>query len=110
MRVFIFCLGLLFSGLALAEDAWYEGGTLHNAKLSDWANASYHNKTATIADFVASYDAVTQKINETGNTPLLGIFTLELAICVDTLSQEEASLDTSVESAATTCAILMGYE
>lgn len=32
---------------------WYSGGTLHQASLLDWQNASYKNKLATSADFVA---------------------------------------------------------
>ena len=31
---------------------WYEGGTLHGAKISEWRNASYENRLATCSDFV----------------------------------------------------------
>jgi hypothetical protein len=33
---------------------WYEGGTLHNAKMRTWRRASYENKLATAADFVTA--------------------------------------------------------
>ena len=31
---------------------WYEGGTLHKAKMREWSQASYKNKLATAADLV----------------------------------------------------------
>ena len=32
---------------------WYEGGTLHNATITQWKNATYRNKLATAADWLA---------------------------------------------------------
>lgn len=32
---------------------WYEGGTLHQATIGEWHKASYENKLATSADFIA---------------------------------------------------------
>lgn len=34
-------------------DLWYKGGTLTHAKMSEWSSASYANRLATSADFVA---------------------------------------------------------
>lgn len=34
--------------------AWYEGGTLHDKTMADWRRASYRNRLATCADFVAA--------------------------------------------------------
>ena len=34
-------------------DAWLSGGTLHKATMQEWYAASYRNKLATAADFVA---------------------------------------------------------
>ncbi len=34
---------------------WYSGGTLHRGNAIDWQNASYENKLATVADFVATF-------------------------------------------------------
>jgi hypothetical protein len=31
---------------------WYEGGTLHRAKISEWRSASYENRLAACSDFV----------------------------------------------------------
>ncbi|NQT14220.1 MAG: DUF4339 domain-containing protein [Planctomycetes bacterium] len=33
--------------------AWYSGGTLHSAKMSEWSRAPYADRLATSADFVA---------------------------------------------------------
>lgn len=33
---------------------WYKGGTLHNAKISEWKSASYENKLATTGDLLAA--------------------------------------------------------
>ncbi|MFQ5641380.1 MAG: hypothetical protein ACE5IR_25655 [bacterium] len=32
--------------------AWYSGGTLHGAKMSEWSRSPYANRLATSADFV----------------------------------------------------------
>jgi hypothetical protein len=37
-----------------AERPWYEGGTLHGATMVEWRTASYANRLATAADFVAA--------------------------------------------------------
>jgi hypothetical protein len=36
-----------------AKLKWYEGGTLHKLSALDWQKATYANKLATCADFVA---------------------------------------------------------
>lgn len=35
-------------------DRWFEGGTLHNASLSRWRQASHRNKLATASDWLSS--------------------------------------------------------
>src|SRR5688572_4009827 len=34
---------------ASTSQAWYEGGTLHHAKMKEWSRAEYANKLATAA-------------------------------------------------------------
>jgi hypothetical protein len=36
------------------QNEWYEGGTLQKATMKEWSSASYENRLATSADFVAS--------------------------------------------------------
>ncbi|UYY86945.1 hypothetical protein [Alcaligenes sp. SMD-FA] len=43
----------LFAAMALAQQ-WYEGGTLHDATLLEWKQATPENKLATIADMVSA--------------------------------------------------------
>lgn len=44
---------VLFASMALAQQ-WYEGGTLHDASLQEWKQATPENKLATIADMVSA--------------------------------------------------------
>ena len=37
-----------------SSNQWFRGGTLHNATVSQWKNATYKNKLATAADWLAS--------------------------------------------------------
>ena len=49
-----FWLASLTTAPAAAKDKWYEGGTLHKAGALDWQRASYRDKLATCADFIAA--------------------------------------------------------
>ena len=44
----------LSSSTVEAPLLWYQGGTLHNASLAEWASATYQNRLATAADIVSS--------------------------------------------------------
>lgn len=52
-RGFVALWMLLFASMALAQQ-WYEGGTLHDASLQEWKQATPENKLATIADMVSA--------------------------------------------------------
>ena len=36
------------------DTSWFEGGTLHKATVAQWRKATYQNRLATAADFVAA--------------------------------------------------------
>lgn len=111
MRAFILCFCLLFSGLAIADDdAWYAGGTLHNATLKEWLSSSYKNKTATSADFAMSFDDIKKLVVESGNMGLLKLPAVDIAICVDEVARSENMENLSVKETAASCGILMGYK
>lgn len=111
MRVFIICFGLFVSALATAgEDAWYSGGTLHDATLTEWINSSYKNKTATSADFAMSFDDIKKLVVESGNMGLLKLPAVDIAICVDEVARSENMENLSVKETAASCGILMGYK
>jgi hypothetical protein len=37
-----------------SQKQWFQGGTLHNATFAEWKKATYQNRLATAADFLAS--------------------------------------------------------
>lgn len=51
----IYCLLLAIPLIVLAQQAWYEGGTLHHATVKDWRNATDHNRLATSADLFVTF-------------------------------------------------------
>lgn len=53
IRGFVAFWMVLFASMALAQQ-WYEGGTLHDATLLEWKQATPENKLATIADMVSA--------------------------------------------------------
>lgn len=67
-------ISLLFVNLALGgcsaegtSGSWYEGGTLNDATALEWQDASYSNKLATCADFVAKMDSDGQFVASVDN-------------------------------------------
>jgi hypothetical protein len=65
---FSFLFILLFTIPQFASAGkWYEGGTLHSAKISKWNQSSYENRLATSADWFVS---ITKKHNSSLQTKL----------------------------------------
>jgi hypothetical protein len=68
----------LFADEDEKDKEWYEGGNLHDGDVSDWNRASYKNKLATCADFVAKlYQGQFERVDEI--RPYAG----ELVGCID---------------------------
>lgn len=84
-------------------DNWYEGGTLHKAKISDWKTATEKNKLATCGDFMATVD------NTVTMTELKRRAT-ELKNCIDEATRDlESTNNESVSSIAALCTKTMSY-
>ena len=84
-------------------DKWYEGGTLHKAKISDWKNATEKNKLATCGDFMATVD------NTVSMTELKKRAT-ELKNCIDEATRGlENTNNEAVSSIAAICTKTLGY-
>lgn len=49
---------LMMTRPALADETWYEGGTLQKATVADWQNATAANQLASSGDFIASLSGV----------------------------------------------------
>lgn len=57
--------------------SWFKGGTLHKLKGRDWQNATYSNRLATSADFIAA----TQNVDY-GDIPSFKEMAIDLEICI----------------------------
>ncbi len=83
---------------------WYEGGTLHKAKIADWKNATYRNKLATCADFMA-------KTDNTISMEELKYRAVALVSCIDTSVEGlEFTNDMAVSETAVLCIMTLEYE
>ena len=85
------------------NERWYEGGTLHKAKISEWKAATEENKLATCADFMATVD-------NTVSMEVLKKRAMELMKCIDEATNGlDITNDESVASVASKCTVLLGY-
>ena len=60
-----------------SSSLWFSGGTLHKSTVKEWRNASYSNRLATAADFVAA----TQNVDY-GNLDEFKTWAKDLEICI----------------------------
>lgn len=64
------------------SNAWYVGGTLHKANVSEWKNSTDENKLATCADFVANIKKI-NKQSYNGDLVSMKIDAIEMMTCID---------------------------
>ena len=84
-------------------DNWYEGGSLHKAKISNWKTSTDKNKLATCADFMAIVDN-SVSMNE------LKKRATSLKNCIDkAVEGPEGINNQSVSGIAASCITIMGY-
>ena len=88
----------------ISKTNWYEGGTLHNATVNQWKEATYENKLATCADFVASIDK-----NISSEKELLAK-AFQLQCCIDQSIKGAGDLNPSVAEISSLCLITLGYK
>jgi len=82
---------------------WYEGGSLHKAKISNWKASTDKNKLATCADFMATVD------NSVSMDELKKRAT-NLKNCIDKAVEGlEITNNQSVSGIAASCITIMGY-
>jgi len=82
---------------------WYEGGTLHRARIHEWKRASEENKLATCADFAA-------KINKSVSMEVLLGRAVELRACINEATRDLDSVnDEKVADIAALCVTTLGY-
>jgi len=80
---------------------WYQGGTLHKSKISDWKNASEENKLATCGDFCAT-------IYKDNSLDEIKVIATNLKSCIDEAVRDHSyATDENVSRIASMCLILM---
>ena len=87
------------SNYSSATYKWYEGGNLHSVKISEWEIATYRNKLATCADFMA-------KTDNTISMEELKRRATNLVRCIDNAG---GSSNDKVSTVAAICVKSMGY-
>lgn len=105
---FILLLTTIFAGGCMKQSTdynseWYSGGTLHESLISEWKVATYENKLATCADFVAT-------INPNLNSmETLKMQSKDLMNCIDeAVLGNHLSDDKQVSIIAAQCTVLLG--
>ena len=84
-------------------EKWYQGGSLHKAKIVGWKNASEKNKLATCGDFMATVD-------NTVSMTELKVRAENLKICIDEATRDLDNMNNeSISSIASMCIVTMGY-
>jgi hypothetical protein len=85
------------------QEKWYEGGTLHEANISNWKTSSSRDKLATCGDFMATID-------NTVSMDILKIRAKDLRTCINEATDDlESTNSESVSSIASLCLITLGY-
>lgn len=95
-------MGLLALGVPLAAGAagnWYEGGTLHNAALKEWAGAVTQNKMATMADMVVAAKIAKRPMDVVERS-------VRAASCIDDVARDKASQSQDVATVAAMCMMI----
>jgi len=86
-------------GAVSAAGHWYEGGTLHQATIEDWAGALTQNKMATAADMVVGAKVAKRKAD-------IVEMSVRLASCLDEVARDKASYSQEVAAMAAMCIAL----
>lgn len=84
-----------------ATDAWFHGGNLHKATVSQWKSASYKNKLATAGDYLAStlWD---NSLNSTNDFEKLKIKADQLVSGIDYVIRAQGTDDIKINEIAGT--------
>jgi hypothetical protein len=94
LLLFLVCAFVLGVGAdSAAKLKWYEGGTLHRLSALDWQKATYANKLATCADFVA-HAWVNKRLKEEMSQQIHGVedlkpLAIELVAFMDAATEPE---------------------
>ena len=79
------------------------GGTLHNAKISDWRKASVENRLATSYDFITAVSGDVGWITTDEKHP----FAVGLMRCIDEVTKEPLANNKDVTQVASVCLVML---
>jgi hypothetical protein len=85
-----------------SNTSWFSGGTLHNSKISEWRTASYSNRLATAADFIAA----TQKVDY-GNLSNFKQMATNLETCISKSAEGGAADDEKTTTISSYCLVML---
>ena len=99
---------MLFASTIYAEE-WYAGGTLHNSTSQEWRHASYRNRLATCADFIAS-SSEGKKIIMAEGVDAIKIRAMGLERCISEASEGADAMNLKVNEVAAMCIVLIRHQ
>jgi hypothetical protein len=99
-RLLIFLLIIFSLTSNVFAKEWYEDGTLHGATASEWLSASYQNRLATAADFLA-YSKAAANMNE------LKVKAISLERCITEAINDPRLHEQKISEIAAGCIILL---
>ncbi len=85
-----------------SNTSWFNGGTLHNSKINEWRMASFSNRLATAADFIAA----TQKVDY-GNLAEFRRMAADLESCISKSAEGGAADDERTTTISSYCLVLL---
>ena len=98
---------LLFSTSAFAAE-WYEEGSLHDKRVNEWKQATYANRLATSADFVA-YIFGEERVGRMGSMDALKPYVVQMMTCIDEGTKGDNIPNMQVSEVAASCTVIMGW-
>ena len=99
-------LGLPYYSTA---EQWYLGGTLQDATVSQWQEASYGNKLATAAVWVIMEPEVRKITQKSSTMSTVRPYAEELVGCIGSISADHIGRVQNVSSLAATCMVSLGW-
>ena len=90
-------------------EQWYVGGTLQDATVSQWQEASYENKLATAAIWVIMEPEVRKITQKSRTMSTVRPYAEELVGCIGSISADHIGSAQNVSSLAATCIASLGW-
>lgn len=107
--VFLFFALISLSVSETLAREWYQGGTLHQSTISQWASASSRDRLATAGDWAVNVLGVTE-VRRIGKNGMLAK-AASLVVCIDESIRgiDQTFGNLKVTEFAAICAVAMGW-